>query len=61
MPGLSSYDYAFIRVVPRVEREEFLNVGAILFCRTRRFLEARLALETARLKALARSAPPNKR
>lgn len=53
MPGLSSYDYALIRVVPRVEREEFLNVGAILFCRTRRFLEARLALDAGRLAALA--------
>ena len=34
----SSYDYALIRVVPRVERGEFVNAGAVLFCRTRRFL-----------------------
>jgi hypothetical protein len=47
------YSYAILRVVPRVEREEFLNVGVILFARTRRFLALRLALDEARLKALA--------
>ena len=40
MPARSSYDYAIVRVVPRVERAEFVNAGAILFCRTRRFLGA---------------------
>jgi hypothetical protein len=50
--ALSSYDYAVIRVVPRVEREEFVNAGVILFCRTRRFLGARIALDTARLLTL---------
>lgn len=53
MPALSSYDYAVLRVVPQVEREEFLNVGVILFCRTRRFLDARIALDRQRLAALA--------
>ena len=53
MPELASFDYAIVRVVPRVEREEFVNAGVILFCRTRGFLEARLALDTARLAALA--------
>ena len=38
MPALSSFDYAIVRVVPYVEREEFINVGVILFCRTLRFL-----------------------
>ncbi len=37
MPVPSSFDYAIIRVVPRVEREEFMNAGVILFCRTERF------------------------
>ena len=32
MPALRSFDYAIIRVVPRVEREEFINAGVILFC-----------------------------
>ena len=46
------YDYAVIRVVPRVEREEFVNVGVILSCPTRDFLEARLHVDRARLAAL---------
>jgi len=49
----SSFDYAIVRVVPHVEREEFINVGIILFCRTQRFLEARVELDVERLKALA--------
>ncbi|MEI6043792.1 MAG: DUF3037 domain-containing protein [Chloroflexota bacterium] len=53
MPALNSFDYAVVRVVPRVEREEFINVGVILFCRTRRFLGACLRLDQARLLALA--------
>lgn len=52
MPA-SSYDYAVIRVVPRVEREEFMNVGVVLFCRTRRFLGARMGFDEARLRAFA--------
>jgi hypothetical protein len=47
----ASFDYALIRVVPRVERGECLNVGVILFCRTRAFLGARIALDEARLLA----------
>jgi len=46
------YDYAVIRVVPRVEREEFVNVGVILSCPSRDFLDARLHLDHARLVAL---------
>ncbi|WP_026369665.1 DUF3037 domain-containing protein [Kallotenue papyrolyticum] len=53
MSAPASYDYAIIRVVPRVERGEFLNVGAILFCRTRRFLQARIELDEPRLRAFA--------
>jgi len=47
-----SYDYAIIRVVPRVEREEFLNVGVILSCPAKDFLEARIELDEQRLTAL---------
>lgn len=47
-----AYDYAVIRVVPRVEREEFINAGVILSCPAQDFLEARLHLDRARLKAL---------
>lgn len=52
MPAQSSFDYAVLRVVPRVERGEFVNVGAIVFCRTLRFLEARFHLDPLRLAAL---------
>ncbi len=52
MPVLPSYDYALVRVVPRVERAEFINVGAIVLCRTRRFLAARIELDLGRLIAL---------
>lgn len=53
MPASSSFDYAIVRVVPHVEREEFINVGVILFCRTRRFLDACIEIDPARLRALA--------
>ena len=52
MHALSSFDYAIVRVVPRVERGECINVGVILFCRTRRFLHALVELDTQRLLAL---------
>jgi hypothetical protein len=49
----SPFQYAIVRVVPRVERGEFVNAGVVLFCRPRRFLAARVALDEARLLALA--------
>jgi hypothetical protein len=48
----SSYDYAVIRVVPRVEREEFVNVGVIVSCPARKFLEAAIELDESRVRAL---------
>ena len=53
MPDTSSFDYAVVRIVPHVEREEFINAGVILFCRTQRFLDCRLFLARQRLEALA--------
>lgn len=53
MPAAHEFDYAVIRVVPHVERDEFLNVGIILYCRALRFLEAYYHLDTARLGVLA--------
>ena len=47
------FEYAVLRVVPRVEREEFLNVGVIVYCRSLAFLETRYQLPEARLLALA--------
>ena len=43
------FEYAVIRVVPRVEREEFLNVGVILYCSAKRFLETRYQLNEQKL------------
>jgi hypothetical protein len=48
----TSFDYAVLRIVPRVEREEFLNAGVILFCLERRFLGARVHVDADRLRAL---------
>ena len=48
----AAYDYALIRVVPRVERGEFVNVGVVLSCKGNDFLEARVELDEARLRAL---------
>jgi hypothetical protein len=54
----SPYQYAIVRVVPRVERGERLNVGVVLLCRPRRFLGARVALDEARLRAVAPGLDP---
>ena len=48
-----AYDYAVLRVVPHVEREEFVNVGVILSCPDRQFIGTRIHLDVARLKAFA--------
>lgn len=45
------YEYAVIRVVPRVEREEFLNVGVVLYCCSKKYLEAIYVLNHERLSA----------
>lgn len=46
------FEYALIRVMPRVDRGEMLNVGVILFCKSKRFLEAMFQLDEARLTAI---------
>lgn len=50
------YDYAVVRVVPRPEREEFINVGVIVSCAKTKFLEARIELDVRRLLAFDPSA-----
>ena len=52
MPDHSTYDYAVIRVVPRVERQEFVNAGVILWCQERDFLQARIELDEERVRML---------
>jgi hypothetical protein len=49
MPGNHLFEYAVIRVMPRVEREEFLNVGVILYCRAKDFLQLMFTLDKKRL------------
>lgn len=52
MQGNHLFEYAVIRVMPRVEREEFLNVGVVLYCKQQRFLQMLFMLDETRLKAL---------
>jgi hypothetical protein len=52
VPDLDTYDYAVVRVVPRVDREEFVNVGVIVSCPARKFLAARIEFDEPRLLAL---------
>jgi hypothetical protein len=52
------FQYAIVRVVPRVERGECLNAGVVLLCRPTRFLAARVGLDESRLRALAPDVDP---
>ncbi len=47
------FEYAVVRVVPRVEREEFINAGVILFCKSQKFLQVKYLLDEKRLQAFA--------
>ncbi len=52
MPEPCPFDYAVIRVVPRVERGEFVNAGVIVSCPSKNYLKARVELDAERLAAL---------
>ena len=52
MPTRCSFEYAVVRVVPHVEREEFINAGVVVFSLEKRYLAARIHLDEERLKAL---------
>ena len=52
MPDKFRYDYAVVRVVPKVDREEFINAGVIVSCPELSFLEAHIKLDESRLLAL---------
>ena len=58
MPARDPFQYAIVRVVPRVERGEAFNAGVVLFCRTRGFLAARTGLDERALAALAPGCDP---
>ena len=57
-PPRNAFQYAIVRLLPRVERGECLNVGVILLCRPRRYLGARMALDERRLAAFAPDLDP---
>ncbi|WP_336513872.1 DUF3037 domain-containing protein [Pollutibacter soli] len=52
MPDLLLFEYAVIRVVPRVEREEFINAGIVVYCKQQQFLEASISLNKAKLYSI---------
>ena len=58
VPPPNAFQYAIVRVLPRVERGECLNVGVILMCRARRYLGARITLDEDRLVAFAPGLDP---
>jgi hypothetical protein len=55
----NAFQYSIVRVFPRVERGECLNVGVVLLCRPRRYLGARIALDERRLAAFAPDLDPS--
>ncbi|MFZ6000235.1 MAG: DUF3037 domain-containing protein [Bacteroidota bacterium] len=54
MPVSHVFEYAIIRVVPKVEREEFINVGVILYCGPLRFLKTKISLNKERILAFSK-------
>jgi hypothetical protein len=52
MEGKLIYEYAIIRLVPRVDREEFINVGVIIFCKVSNFIGVKINLNEERAKSL---------
>lgn len=53
MPKQETFEYAVIRYVPRVEREEFMNIGVIVFSKRKKFLEVKFQVSEAKLKAFS--------
>ena len=52
-PDACLYEYAVIRYVPRLEREEFINIGLIMMCKRRRWLRCELSIDEARIRAFS--------
>ena len=49
------FEYAIIRIVPRVEREEFINTGVVLYCKKLKYLQCRISFNETRICAIAGS------
>ena len=58
MPDRRDFQYTILRIVPRIERGERINVGVVVFCRQHNFLGIRIALDEERLRALAPNLDP---
>ncbi|HEX4672835.1 MAG TPA: DUF3037 domain-containing protein [Solirubrobacteraceae bacterium] len=58
MPERRDFQYTILRVVPRIERGECINVGVVVFCRQHSFLGIRIGLDEERLRALAPDLDP---
>jgi len=58
MPERRDFQYTILRVVPRIERGECINVGVVVFCRQHNFLGIRIGLDEERLRALAPDLDP---
>lgn len=52
MPASQLYEYAVIRVVPRVERGEFINVGIVLLCKGKQFLGCKITADTTKIRCI---------
>jgi hypothetical protein len=55
MQDYNLYEYAVIRVVPRVEREEFLNIGVVLYCAKHKFLQVKFSIDEHKLNTFSAS------
>jgi len=56
MPEQHLFEYAVVRIVPKVEREEFFNVGVVLYCAKEKFLHVLFKLDEERLRAFCKKA-----
>ena len=52
-PEMHLYEYAVVRYMPRVEREEFVNVGLVMMCKRRRWIRVRMHLDEHKVRALS--------
>ncbi len=52
MLNMESFEYAVIRIVPSVEREEFINAGVVLYCKSKRYLGIKVFFDEGLLKSL---------
>ncbi|MGB0864711.1 MAG: DUF3037 domain-containing protein, partial [Saprospiraceae bacterium] len=55
MQNRFSYEYAVIRVVPKVEREEFINIGVIIFCKRKKYLHLKYTIDEKKLQSFSQS------